>query len=60
MGSVVISIFNGFSFAVELLEMCGGGGGGRRRKTPARDLHLDITSHVKFCIRCINGFCDVL
>lgn len=27
MGSVVISIFNGFSFAVELLEMWGGGKG---------------------------------
>ena len=41
MGSVVISIFNGFSFAVELLEMWGGGGRGRR-ETQAGDLHLDI------------------
>ena len=58
MGSVVISIFNGFSFVVELLEMLGGGGEGRGgRGTQAGDLHLDITSHVKFCIGCINGFC---
>ena len=54
MGSVVISIFNNFSFAVELLEMWG------RRETQAGDLHLDIASYVKFCIGCINGFCDVL
>ena len=45
MGSVVISIFNGFSFAVELLEMWGGGGKGEEGDTGRG-------SAPRYCIPC--------
>ena len=55
MGSVVNPFLKAFHLRCNCWR-CGGGG----RETQAGDLHLDITSHVKFCIGCINGFCDVL